>query len=73
VRKALQTLIYKGHYYNTVAAYQSLKDSVEKMGYEIAGNIYQDDLIDYFAEQDPNNYLFRISLQIKKGTNEKPA
>lgn len=29
----------------------------EELGYQIAGNIYEEDLIDYFSERDPDNYV----------------
>lgn len=59
-------MYHQGDYDTLYETYQKLKEKIEDMGYRIAGNLYEEDVIDYLAESNPENYILKISLQVER-------
>ena len=51
---------------NLETIYQEIVREIERLGYQIAGNIYEEDAIDYLSESDPDNYVYRVEIQVEK-------
>lgn len=56
-----------------VGSYQTLPDSYQKLiefirdhKYEIAGNSYEDEMMNHLAIKDPEKYVLKISIKIRK-------
>lgn len=62
-------MYHQGDYDKLYAAYQEMKERVEQMGYVIGGNLYEEDVIDYLAESNPENYILKLSLQVERAAN----
>ena len=43
------------------------------MRFRIAGNAYEEDIINHVLEQDPEKYLTKLSVQIEKVKSEAPG
>ena len=41
--------------------------------FRIAGNAYEEDIINHVLEQDPEKYLTKLSVQIEKVKSEAPG
>lgn len=59
-------LYHQGSYQSEYAACRRLRDWVLDRGYEIDGDLYEEDLVNYTTSADPQSYLLRLSLKIKK-------
>lgn len=59
-------LYHQGPYETEAEACRYLRDWVWDHGYEIDGDLYGDDLVNYAATDDPDSYLMRLSLKIKE-------
>ncbi len=60
------TLFHRGSYESLYTAYQNVVSSIEELDYSICGNIYEEDVINYFSEQNPERFILKISLHIKQ-------
>lgn len=58
-------LYHQGSYQSEYAACRRLRDWVWEQGYEIDGDLYEDDLMNDITSQDPQSYLLKLSLKIK--------
>jgi len=59
-------IIHKGNYDTTHISYKKLIDYINKNGYEIIGDAYENELIGYLSVQSQEEYLIEISVQVKK-------
>lgn len=59
-------LFHKGAYETLPDAYYKLKTYIQQNGYKIIGNAYEEDQLYFLSVSDPNQYLLKISIQIKK-------
>ncbi len=55
---------HQGPYDTLADSYQQLLQFIQQQQYQICGNGYEKDLIDYFAVSDPEQYVTRISIQV---------
>lgn len=55
---------YQGNYESLSKIYKSFYSEVKKLGYTISGNLYAEDVIDYFSEGNSEKFIYKISLQI---------
>ena len=63
------TIIHKGNYEDTYISYNKLIEYIKNNGYEIVGNAYEECLLDFFTQENEENYLTRISIQVSKLNN----
>lgn len=54
-----------GDYDTTYLAYYRLIKYIEDNGYEIAGNAYEDGLLDFCTQKDVSEYLSEISIRVE--------
>ena len=59
-------MYYQGNSDNLEIIYHENVQKLEALGYQIAGNIYEEDVIDYLSERDPDNYIYKIEVQVEK-------
>jgi len=59
-------LYHQGSYQSEYEACRRLRDWVLDQGYAIDGDLYEEDLVNYTTSEDPQSYLLRLSLKIKK-------
>jgi len=57
-------LYHQGSYGTLEQAYATLAHWVKEQGYQIIGNLYEEDLLHYMSSRDPSHYLMRISIQV---------
>lgn len=57
---------HKGSYDETAKSYKKLLNCMEKKGYDICGNSYENSLLDYFSCSVEEELLTEISIRIKK-------
>lgn len=55
---------HQGSYAQLPHIYSGFIEAIQKEGYLLDGDIYEDDVIDYFSASDPNNYIFKISAKV---------
>ena len=58
-------LYYNGSYSSLYNVYRSLKEHCDTLGFTVAGNIYQEDVLDYCSNQSSDGYIMKISMQIQ--------
>lgn len=58
-------LYHQGSYQSEYEACRTLRDWVLAQGYEIDGDLYEEDLVNYTTSADPQSYLLRLSLKIR--------
>lgn len=58
-------LCHQGSYESEYQACRQLRDWVLEQGYIIDGDLYEEDLVNGFATEDPQSYLLKLSLKIK--------
>jgi len=46
--------------------YRLIVHKTEQFKYNIIGNLYEEDVIDYLSENNPDNYSYRIAIQVEK-------
>ena len=46
-------------------AYADFIDELTDKGYDVIGNIYQEDLLNYLSETDFNDYLMKMEVQVQ--------
>lgn len=56
---------HQGPYQSEYDACRRLRDWVLEQGYEIDGDLYEEDLVGRISTDDPEAYLIRLSLKIK--------
>lgn len=59
-------LIHRGPYRSEPEAVRWLRDWVLEKGYEIDGDLYEEDLVSYAASPDREAYLLRLYVKIRK-------
>ena len=59
-------LCHQGSYQSEYDASRALVRWVGAQGYRIAGDLYEEDLVNYSTSSDPEYYLMKISLNIRK-------
>ena len=59
-------LYHQGSYQSEPEACRRLRDWVLAQGYAIDGDLYEEDLINYSTSKDPQSYLLKLSLKIRK-------
>lgn len=59
-------LYHQGTYQSEYEACRRLRDWALKRGYEIDGDLYEEDLVNYTTSEDPEAYLLRLSLKVRK-------
>lgn len=59
-------LYHQGSYQSQYGACRRLRDWALDRGYTIDGDLYEEDLVNYTTSEDPQSYLLRLSLKIKK-------
>ncbi len=57
---------YQGNYNMLSKGYRKLYEKVKEMGYIIAGDMYAEDIVDYFSENDPEKFILKLSMKIEK-------
>ena len=65
-------LYHQGSYQSEYEAIHRLRDWVLDQGYEIDGDLYEEDLVNYTTSSDPNSYLLKLSVKIRKPEEENP-
>lgn len=64
--KGLYGIIYiKGSYDDLGRSYKYLYDNLKKMGYSKFGNLYQEDILNYLSMPNDDEYLMKVSINIK--------
>lgn len=58
-------LYHQGSYQSESEACRRLRDWVLAQGYAIDGDLYEEDLVNYTASEDPQSYWLKLSLQIR--------
>lgn len=58
-------LYHQGSYVSEYDACRRLWEWVHVQGYEVDGDLYEEDLINNFATEDTQSYLLKLSLKIK--------
>ena len=59
-------LYHQGSYQSEYGAIRRLRDWVRDQGYEIDGDLYEEDLVNYTTSEDPNSYLLKLSVKIRR-------
>jgi DNA-binding transcriptional MerR regulator len=59
---------HKGNYTSLEGAYETLVQWVLAKGYQIIGNLYEEDLLHFMSTSDANSYVMKISVQISDST-----
>ena len=59
-------MYYQGNSDNLEIIYHEVVQKLEALGVQITGNIYEEDVIDYLSERDPDNYVYKIEVQVEK-------
>ena len=62
-------LIYRGSYRSEPEAVRRLRDWALENGYEIDGDLYEEDLVSYATSPDREAYLMRLCLKVRKTGN----
>ena len=57
-------MYHQGDYDSLYKTYENMKNQLEGQAYGVIGNIYEEDLIDYLSERDPEKYVQKISVQV---------
>jgi DNA-binding transcriptional MerR regulator len=57
---------HRGSYDTTHISYKKLIDFIEKSGYEIIGDAYENELIGYLSAKSQEKYLIELSIQVQK-------
>lgn len=60
------TTYHKGSYQNEGITYRPFLQQITMDGYDISGDSYEESLIDHLSTGNSNNYLTKISVQVKK-------
>lgn len=55
---------HKGPYETMPETHERIKNKIAKQGFQIYGDTYSIDLLNYLAENDPNSYVIRIWVHI---------
>lgn len=55
---------YQGSYSTLSEGYKYFYEEIKKQGYFLEGNIYGEDVVDYFSESNPEKYILKLSAQI---------
>lgn len=56
----------RGHYGNTSKIYQQLFQFIKKHHYQVIGNASEEYLVDEVVARDPNSFVIKVSILIKK-------
>jgi len=59
-------LYHQGSYQSEYEAIRRLRDWVRDQGYTIDGDLYEEDLVNYTTSEDPDSYLLKLSVKIRR-------
>lgn len=62
---------HNGSYDSLYGIYRMLKEQCAQLGYVPAGNIYQEDVLDFCADQSADGYVMKISMQVKAAESKE--
>ena len=65
-------LYHQGSYQSEYEACRRLRDWALEQGYEIDGDLYEEDLVNYTTSADPQSYLLKLSLKIRRPGDTDP-
>ncbi|MGQ3478856.1 GyrI-like domain-containing protein [Paenibacillus sp. TY11] len=66
--KGLYAVInHRGSYETMSEAYSNIKEYIGSKGMAVCGSAYSVELLNYFAEKNPDDYVIRISVEVCKG------
>jgi Transcriptional regulator, effector-binding domain/component len=66
-RPGLYVISYsRGDFFNHGGLYHTLVEFIDANGLEIAGNAYEDYILDSILVSDPEEYLMRLSIEVRK-------
>lgn len=60
---------HQGSYESMPETYSIMKEDIEREGLRVCGHVYALDLLSYFAESNPDEYLIKIYVQVCKTDN----
>ena len=55
----------QGNYEQLSEMYSIFLEMLQKEGYELDGDLFEDDVIDYFSAADPDKYIFKLSAKVR--------
>lgn len=58
-------LYHRGSYKTLNEAYMKIKEHIDREGWSIIGDIYEQDQLYLFSKTNPNDYLMKISVQVE--------
>ncbi len=59
-------LYHRGGYDSLYETYRRMRDEIEEKGYQLVGNIYEEDVIDYLSEEEEDNFVMRICVPVSE-------
>ncbi|MGI6736526.1 MAG: MerR family transcriptional regulator [Anaerovoracaceae bacterium] len=62
---------HRGDYNNIVDTYSYIVNYLKRHEYEICGNIYEEDVVDYILINDPEKYISKISVPVTTKQSDK--
>lgn len=65
-------MYHQGSYDRLEEVYCHVIKRLSEAGCRVAGNLYEEDVIDYLSENNPERYLCRIEVQVEKAANGFP-
>lgn len=57
---------HRGGYSSLAATYESFCRDIKARGYRLDGDIYEEDVIDFYSEPNPDSYVMRIAAPVAK-------
>ena len=70
--KGTYAIVYhNGSYDSLYGIYRLLKEQCAARGYVPAGNIYQEDVLDFCADQSADGYVMKISMQVEAAQSKE--
>ena len=57
---------YQGGYDELPAAYALFLEELERRGLRLAGDVYEQDVINYLSVTDPARYVLRLSAPVEE-------
>ena len=66
-------ILHKGSYESMGRSYERLLGFIQKMGYQIAGDFYEYDILSHLATWNPEEYILSIQVRVEKGPKETHA
>lgn len=60
---------HRGSYESMPETYSLMKEEIEKEGLQVCGHVYALDLLTYFAESNPDEYIIKIYVEVCTADN----